>query len=124
MRRDLSEPIEAPQALIPVTIRPLQEEDIPILLDIDNPELNGEAIKERIRHLLFINENVSTCYVAVTDEGVPCYMQWLMGAESNKDIQEFFNGGFPILLPDEMLLEYTFAQENFKGKRIMSSAMA
>jgi len=124
LRRDLSEPFEAPQARIPITIRPLQEEDIPILLDLDNPELNGESIKERIRRLMFINKNVSTCFVAVTDEGIPCYMQWLMGAKNNKEIQAFFNGGFPVLQPDEMLLEYAFSHENFRGKRVMSYAMA
>ena len=50
-----------------------------------------------MHRLNFLNTNIGTCYVAVTEEGAPRYMQWLMGASQNDGIQEYFDGIFPVL---------------------------
>lgn len=124
LRRDLDEPFETPAAKIELRIRPLQPEDVPKLLEEYDSDVPNEAVKERARRKLFLRENVPTCYVAVTEDDEPCYMQWLMSAEQNDQIQSYFNGGFPVLNSDEGLLEFAFALEKYRGLRIMPHAMA
>lgn len=124
LSRDLTVPFEAPRAKIPISIRPLQESDIPVLLNMDAGKMTGEAAKVRAQRLLLFKSNIQQCYVAVTEDNSPCYMQWLMGAEENNKIQELFKGGFPLLAPGEMLLEGAFTLEAFRGQRIMPEAMA
>ena len=124
LRRDLTAPFESPQAKVPIKMRPLQKEDIPIMLNMNDSELDQDAIKERARRLLFIKEEIPTCFVAVTDEGIPCYMQWLITAQDNNNLQNFFQGCIPILDSGEVLFEFVFTHEKFRGQRIMSCAMA
>ena len=124
LRRDLTIPFDMPEAKIPITVRPLIENDIPILLDVDDPSLAGDQIGERMARRLHLNADIPTCYVAVTADDKPCYMQWLMGSSHNDQIESFFNGIFPRLAPDEALLENAFTSESYRGQRIMPCAMA
>jgi GNAT superfamily N-acetyltransferase len=79
---------------------------------------------ELINRLQQVRANIPTCYVAVTIDNTPAYMQWLMGSEQNESIQMFFNKTFPILEPDEALLENALTLAEFRGKGLMSAAMA
>ena len=72
----------------------------------------------------FLGEEIPTCYVAVTQAGAPCYMQWLISSEYNDSILSRFNHVFPLLAPDEALLENAFTPEAYRGLGIMSFAMA
>jgi len=74
--------------------------------------------------MIFLREDIPTCYVAVMQDDTPCYMQWLMGSEHNDVIQKRFNHAFPLLAPDEALLESAFTPEAYRGMGIMSYAMA
>jgi len=124
LRRDLRIPFEPLPAKIPVTIRPLVRNDVSRLLGAHGPELSKQDATEQAERMSFLLENIPTCYVAVTGDDVPCYMQWLMSSEYNSSIRARFNHVFPELAPDEALLENAFTPESYRGMGIMSYAMA
>lgn len=64
-----------------------------------------------------------TCYVAVDQrDGTPCYVQWLLGPAQNPTIKKL--GCFPLLKPDEALLENAYTPVSYRGMGIMAAAMA
>lgn len=124
LRRDLNVPFDSPDAKIPLTIRPLTHDEIHALLHEDG---QGDSVQDDIilaRRRVFSQMDVPTCYGAVSDEGVPAYMQWLIGPDQNDILQSYFHGKFPQLDPDEALLEFAFASKHFRGMRVMPHAMA
>lgn len=124
LRRDLTVPFPAPEAAIPISIRPIQGRDVAMLLEAGKNELSGEARRERAIRIRMIEASLPTCYIAVTEQDEPCYMQWLIGAESSDVLTEIFGDRFPRLAPDEVLLEGAFTLEQWRGKGIMAAAMA
>ncbi len=124
LRRDLDTPFETPEAKLPLKIRPLHERDVVELLDVHGKDIPSEAVRERAQRKLFLPEKVPTCYVAVTEEGRPAFMQWLMAATENDKIQVYFRGGVPVLGDDEGLLEFGFTLEKYRGLRIMPHALS
>jgi hypothetical protein len=77
-----------------------------------------------MRRLRLIEYGMPACYVAVTDHGTPCDLQWLMGHEQNERIRPFFGGEYPRLDRNEMLLESAFTPESFRGMKIMPCAVS
>jgi len=124
LARDLEEPFRAPDAKIPLEIRTLRDSDLPRLLGMNADYVSDRGPYVRMHRLNFVGKSIGTCYVAVTEGDEPCYMQWLMGAHENDAIQRYFKGIFPILAPDEALLEYAFTREDYQGKGVMPAAMA
>ena len=124
LRRDLAEPFEAPSAKIPLTIRPLRESDLPVLLGMDSERISDRGSYVRMQRRRFFREGIGQCYVAATADDEPCYMQWLLGGAENARIARYFHGGFPALAVDEALLEFAFTPEAQQGKGIMPAAMA
>lgn len=124
LRRDLLVPFRAPDAAIPITVRPIEERDIPRILGLDAPGVTAEGREERMTRQQMLDAGLATCYVAVTSEDEPCYMQWLIGSEQNEKVQAYFKGIFPRLGAGEALLEGAFTPEAFRGKGIMPCAMA
>jgi GNAT superfamily N-acetyltransferase len=124
LRRDLTLPFTAPDALIPITVRPVRPADIVTLLEAGAGDLSGEAQRERAIRKRMIESGLATCYVAVTEQDEPCFMQWLIGHQENPRIRELFGNRFPQLRPDEMLLEGAFTLEQWRGQKIMAAAMA
>jgi|ERR1041385_2996420 GNAT superfamily N-acetyltransferase len=123
LSRDLCQPFRNPSAKVSITVRPLHNDDIPILLDLDATQLSDRGPYVRMHRLDFIEAGFGTCYVGVT-ENEPCYMQWLIPAAYNTEIQKYFHGIFPVLKPDEALLEFAFTPERWQGKGIMPAAIA
>jgi len=124
LRRDLRIPFDAPEAKIPFTIRTLCAQDIETIFDLKKQNLTKPEVLELINRLQHARANIPTCYVAVTTDNTPAYMQWLMGSQQNESIQIFFNKTFPILKPDEALLENALTLAEFRGKGLMPAAMA
>jgi len=124
LRRDLDKPFTSPPAKIPLTIRPLRDTDVDALLGPPDIDLPWDAFRLRQRRRRFLEQDIPTCYVAVTENDEPAYMQWLIGAESNDRIQAYFEGKFPRLQQNEALLELAFSPEAFRGLRIMPYAMS
>ncbi|MBI1875754.1 MAG: N-acetyltransferase [Acidobacteria bacterium] len=121
LQRDLDASFEAPAAAIPITVRPATVVEIATMLNVDDHGLNADELRER---RLLLESGIPQAYVAVTDDGQPCYMQWLMTPADNDRIQHLFNGSFPRLGNDEALLECAYTPPAFRGLRIMPSAMA
>ncbi len=124
LARDLSQPFRNPSAKIPIAVRPLRDEDIPRMLGMEATQLSDRGPYVRMHRLNFIEVGIGTCFVGATENDEPCYMQWLIPARDNTKIQKYFRGIFPILEPDEALLEYAFTPERWQGQGIMPAAMA
>ncbi|MCH8496457.1 MAG: hypothetical protein LAT57_12610, partial [Balneolales bacterium] len=122
LRRDLETRFEAPPAKIKMHIRELTQTDVTQLLDpVNNPETNPRILANQ---LSMVEANLPTCYVAVTVNDKPRYMQWLIGSDHNRIIKKFFKGVFPALDKSEALLEGAYSHPGYRGLRIMPMAMA
>lgn len=121
LQRDLDVPFAAPEAAIPIVVRRATPDEIASMLAIDD---HGLTVDERRERRSLLESGLPRAYVAVTAEGQPCYMQWLMTAADNDRIQRLFDGSFPWLNEDEALLECAYTPPAFRGLRIMPSAMA
>jgi hypothetical protein len=109
LRRDMTIPFKAPTAKIPIHLRELQISDIP------------KIVKSVAERLPAIKAGLQTCYVAVTNNDEICYMQWLIASSQNHLRPR--NVGL-VLQPNEMMLEWAYTFEKFRGLGIMASAMA
>lgn len=123
LKRDLAEPYPVPDATIPISVRPLADRDVAPLLAVGAAKLDGEAQRDRMARQRMLEAGIATCYVAVTEDDEPTYMQWLIGPEQNDRVAALFGDRFPPLAPDEMLLEGAFTLEAWRGKKIMAAAM-
>jgi GNAT superfamily N-acetyltransferase len=129
LRRDLTVPFEPPRAAIfsigrhLVSVRPLQESDVAVLFDMKAPGITHEGVRKRLTRLVLLQMNIPTCYVAVTPDDKPCYMQWLIPAQHSAKIRAFYDI-VPPLAPDEALIDYAFTLEAYRGQGIMACAMA
>lgn len=124
LRRDLTIPFTPPEAKIPLPgVRPLRDDDLTDLLGTDangapvDPE--GHTVQSNL-----VRAGIASCFVAVTDNDRPCYMQWLIGPGENPKVRSYFKGLFAPISPDEALLEGAYVPPHFRGQRINSRAMA
>jgi len=109
LRRDLYLPSSYnPEPRVPIRIRELREADIVRI---------AEHIPERLAGM----KELRTCYLAVNEQDEICYMQWLVDSSQNH-LRPRRMG--LVLRPDEMLLEWAYTFEKFRGLGIMSYAMA
>lgn len=112
LRRDLTVPFQASAPKQPIEVRPIRDSDIAAILEA------------RPGRLLILRANIPTCYVAVTASGEICYMQWLVEQGDLERFRPFFDGELRNLRKDEVLLEFAYTFERFRGQRIMPAAMA
>lgn len=122
LKRDLRENFQSPSANVDISIRPLQDIDIPLLLKntSENP-VNPRIIANQ---QAMVDANIPSCYVAVTKDEKPTYMQWLIGYEQREIISNYFRGIFPELKKSEALLEGAYSSPAYRGLRIMPEAMS
>jgi hypothetical protein len=123
LRRDLDVPHTPPEALIPIAVRAIREEDTDFILGSET-SLTPEEKWDRASRLRLLKSGVGTCYVAVNGEDEPCYTQWLFSSRNNDFLRSYFHGSFPVLTADTALLENAFTPTAFRGQRIMSAAMS
>ncbi len=123
LKRDLDVAHDAPEALIPLTIRRIRDEDVPAVLDAAE-SMTLEEKWDRDQRLRLLKAGAGECFVAVTDDDVPCYTQWLFSSKDNDFLHSHFNGTFPPLDADTALLEGAYTPTAFRGQRIMSAAMS
>ncbi|OKL38906.1 GNAT family N-acetyltransferase [Pontibacter flavimaris] len=121
MRRNLGEVFQQPKAKIDISVRLIEERDLSYLLSTDGMTAE-EAKIVGWRHKL-LDANFQYCYVAVTADDTPCYMQWLIGPAENENILKFFRGLFPELKAHEALLEGAYMHPSFRGLGVMPDAM-
>lgn len=114
--RDLTARVDVPEPAILRTIRPLERSDVHAFTEIDHdPAFDA--------HSRLLASDIQTCYVAVTEEGAPCYMQYLILPSENDKVQAVFQGLFPRLAEDEALLEGAFTLEECRGQGISPFVM-
>ena len=121
--RDLAVPLEPPDAKIPITVRPLEDADLPALFAHEVAEGDiAERLEVAWRHA-FIEKGAHGGFVAIDGRnGAPCYVQWLLGSRDNGFIAKL--GGFPALAAHEALLENAYTPPAYRGLGIMAAAMA
>lgn len=124
LRRDLTVPFEAPTAKEPIMLRPLSKSDIDVLLNTKGSGLTEDERVLRYWQTKIVEAEIPTCWVAVTSEGLPCYMQWLIGHADTQRAKSFYGRQFPEIGPQEALLEGAFTPAQFRGMGIMPCAMA
>ena len=112
--REISLPSSIPEPGIHVTLRPMKQDDIPRLLDIDRKGMKEGDVLERLRLLWILNSGLRECYVAETDEGVPCHISWWIISTQNPIIEEFYGGGILPLASNEVLVEGAFTLEGYQ----------
>jgi GNAT superfamily N-acetyltransferase len=61
---------------------------------------------------------------AIGPDGKVCYMQWLIASRDNARIRGQWADLFPVLAPDEALLEGAYTGHAYRGQGIMAHAMA
>jgi GNAT superfamily N-acetyltransferase len=123
MRRDVNIPFSGPQAKIPVTVRPLSPTDDLSALD-PAPGISSDEAFWRLAQRRLVASGLQTCYVAISPEGKVSYMQWLIPASENARLRSVFGNLYPVLAPDEALLEGAYTPDAFRGKGIMGAAMS
>lgn len=82
------------------------------------------ALNEEHRHLRLVKENMKHCYVATTQEGTPCYRQWMIRSNENDHIKSYFGDLFPNLKSNEALVEGIFTHPSYRGLGIMPQALS
>ena len=112
--REITLPGQIPVPKIHVTLRTMKSEDIPWLLDFNQKGMKDEDIQERIRILRILKSGLQKCYVAETDEGIPCHISWWINSSQNPMLQDFSEGGILPLAADEVLVEGAFTLEAFQ----------
>lgn len=123
LKRDLEKPLKPVPPQIAFHIRPIEEHEIRKTLAFTKPGSGIEGVNQRISRLLFLEAGFATCYGAISEDGGPCFIQWLVGHTENEKMAGYHGAYFPPLSEKEVLLEGAFTPEGFRGKGIMSSAM-
>jgi GNAT superfamily N-acetyltransferase len=112
LRRDLTLPFTPAAPKQAIEIRPILDSDIPAIL------------KARPGRLAILRAKIPTCYLAVTASGQIAYMQWLVAQSDIERFKPFFDGQLGALRRDEVLLEFAYTFDQFRGQKIMGAAMA
>jgi GNAT superfamily N-acetyltransferase len=123
LRRDLSRPFDKPTAKIPITVRPIASSDDMSALNPE-PDLPPDEALSRLTQRRLLGSGLRMCYVAIAEDGQPCYMQWAIPAAENERVRAVFGNLYPRLAPDEALLEGAYTPTAYRGKGIMGAAMA
>ena len=122
LKRDLTASFQPPPASIDFTVRPIADRDIWKLFDHDVGEGWIDAKWDRAARRRLLDAGFGTCYVAVTDQDEPCFVEWVIGPEHNRQIERYFGGAFPPLADDEVLMESAFTPIAFRGRGVMPAA--
>ena len=112
--RDLTVRVDVPAPAILLTIRPIERSDVQAFTEIDH-----HATRPALpyAHSRLLASDIQTCYVAVTEEGAPCNMQYLILPSENDKVQRVLQGLFPRLAEDEALLEGAFTPRGMPRTR-------
>ena len=122
MERDLTVPHAPPPAKVSLEIVPLDPQLATQLFD--NKGLDAEALRDMEARRRLWEDRIPNAFVALDDTDTPCYVQWAIPGSEAGLINDYFRGGFPVLAPDELLLEAAWATPAARGKRIMAEAMS
>lgn len=124
LKRDIQVPFSAPEAKIPVRVRPIRPTDLPSVAPSTPSALPMEEVGDWRNRTVLATSGVGHGFVAESEDGQPCYVQWLLGPEDVERLRWHFGAIFPRLGPDEMLLEGAYTPQPYRGQGVMAHAMA
>jgi len=125
LRRDPRLPFTPPPAAIPLTIRPFRSADARHFAD--SAGLWRKIIRTRINEVsrtALIKADIPSAYVAVTADGDPCCILWVMAPSAGGKTASYRKAHVLPLSDDEVLIEGGFVPERHRGKRIVAWAAA
>lgn len=122
LQRDLQFPFEAPDAKIPLSVRPLKATDVEPLMG--HGQLKKDDYKRYNYQMRTLDTFAPHFYVAENIQNEPCYMQLMVGAKQNDKIQQYYGDLFPRLSAEEALIEAAYMNPQYRGLGIMPAAMA
>lgn len=123
LKRDLLAAHTPPAAKIAISVRPLEDRDVDTVLE-STPGLTADEKWDRAMRRRLLEARIGAPHVAVTDDDVPCYIQWLFSSRDNAGIQDHFGRTFPDLDEETALLEGAFTPVASRGKGVMSAGMS
>jgi GNAT superfamily N-acetyltransferase len=123
MRRAVDPPLPVPRAMIPIRVRPLQAADHAAFTDLAAAGPNDDDVLVRINAAHLLASGLGTCYVAETEAGDPCYMQYVIDASQNALLEEVFDGLVPPVRHGEAVLEFAFTLEAYRARGVMPAGL-
>lgn len=112
---DKAEPIAA---RIPYVLRPATDADMEEMV-ADLASQGKDSVRELLHRKKFWDSGFRCCYVARTaDTGELCHVKWFITSEYNGLLRHDSRLLADHLNDDEVLTEYTFTFEKFRGTRI------
>ncbi|MFT5848150.1 hypothetical protein [Psychroserpens sp.] len=82
-----------------------------------------QVLKEEMRHIRLVKENIPTCYIVENSNQKPVFRQWVFKEDKNEQVKNYFGGLFPMLKKNEALLEGGFTHLDYRGQSIMAKAI-
>lgn len=124
LRRNLTIPFAAPDSAVPITVRPATPADVARITATNIPGQSNDDIHERKERRAYYDQGFRDCWVAVTEDDEPCYIQFRIYPEQNKLRRQTLGQVYPDLQPHQVLVEAAFTPETWRGKRIMPRALS
>jgi len=124
LRRNLNKDINWTRECSTSNIREPQSSDILSFLNVNKHRINAKEIKERLIRLAMYHSTIKTCYIVEISNSIPCHIIWVIDHKENEKMEAFFNGGFPPLKENELLVEGVYTPPTFRGKGIMVDVLS
>ncbi len=110
LRRDAKKENKTPRVFVKLSFRIFKKEDEKYFV---NDYENIALIKK-----------LPYCYVAITEDDIPCFRIWLIDYHQNKKIKKYWGNSYPQLKPNEVFMESAYTTPKYRGLGIMPNAMA
>ena len=124
LRLDLSSFRSEPLRRFSLTARPIQPKDVPVFCSPRNPTLSTSEQREDVRRLSMLRAGIKTCYVVEDSKGNARFLQWLIPSSQNSNIQRTFGKWYPIIAPDEAMIEHVYVLPKYRGTGLLPRAVA
>lgn len=116
LERNLRSPF-TPDLIIPeLRIREMREDDFGVLFH--SPNVVGGETRTLLSFEGFYRQGIGLRYVAINEDGIPCYMASLITAKDNRSQQKYFRGYLPELEAGEALIENLYTVIDFRRQGI------
>lgn len=109
LKLDLTKDLKKPISFTKINIRLYKEED-------------SNFFKEDNENI-YLLKKIPKCYVAITENGEPCFKQWIIDASQNQKMRKFWGESYPQLNDNEALMESAYTISKFRGRGIMPLAI-
>ncbi len=121
LRRDFSVPFQPEKADVELTAVPLTKELAPTVFSTsDLPERDATYLERRRK---IWDAGFANGFVAVTAEGKPAYLQWLIPPSQNDKVADYFGPLFP-LDATTLIVEGAWIPPEFRKANVMGEGLS